>query len=79
MLNETRAQARGVSNVEPYKPVLRDLLTLLVLLNTSDEKISTPPGDWRRLLTWAERVLRRYKRQTTNTAVSIISIFCLTC
>lgn len=74
MLNETRRQVREVSKTKStnskreaaiyaYRPVLRDLYVILVLLNKSEEKISTPPQDWRKLLSWGERVLKRYKRQ----------------
>ncbi|KAK6643426.1 hypothetical protein RUM43_004931 [Polyplax serrata] len=74
MLNETRRQVREVSkskssnnkreaSIYAYRPVLRDLYVILVLLNKPEEKISTPPQDWRKLLSWGERVLKRYKRQ----------------
>ncbi|ROT66683.1 hypothetical protein C7M84_015286 [Penaeus vannamei] len=42
--------------------VVRDLSRVLTLLNRREEHIVTVPGDWRRL-SWAARVLARYKRQ----------------
>lgn len=74
MLNETRRQVREIYKSKTtnhrretaayaYRPVLRDLYLILVLLNKSEEKILSPPPDWRKLLSWGERVLKRYKRQ----------------
>lgn len=74
MLNETRRQVREIykakatnnkkeNSIFAYRPVLRDLYVILVLLNKPEEKISTPPHDWKKLLSWGERVLKRYKRQ----------------
>lgn len=74
MLNETRRQVREIYKSKTtnhrretaayaYRPVLRDLYLILVLLNKPEEKIISPPPDWRKLLSWGERVLKRYKRQ----------------
>lgn len=45
--------------------MLRDLARILVLVNRRDEEIAVPPDDWQRLLAWAERLLRRYKRHSS--------------
>lgn len=74
MLNETRRQVREIykskttnhrreAAAQAYRPVLRDLYIILVLLNKPEDKITAPPPDWRKLLSWGERVLKRYKRQ----------------
>lgn len=47
------------------RPVLRDLARILVLVNRRDDEIPVPPDDWQRLLAWAERLLRRYKRHSS--------------
>lgn len=48
-----------------YRPVLRDLARILVLINRRDDEIPIPPDDWQRLFSWAERLLRRYKRHSS--------------
>lgn len=48
-----------------YRPVLRDLARILVLINRRDDEIPVPPDDWQRLFSWAERLLRRYKRHSS--------------
>ena len=73
MLNETRRQVREIARTkltnkrdsasQAYRPVLRDLYVILILLNKPEEKITNPPQDWRKLISWGERVLKRYKRQ----------------
>lgn len=74
MLNETRRQVREMHKSKSsnhrretaafaYRPVLRDLYIILVLLNKPEDKIASPPQDWRKILSWGERVLKRYKRQ----------------
>ncbi|KAI5698767.1 hypothetical protein M8J76_001675 [Diaphorina citri] len=75
MLNETRRQIRDLrSNQKPprqlsalqaYRPVLRDLSRILILLNRSPSCIQStvPPADWETLFAWGERVLSRYKTQ----------------
>jgi len=45
--------------------VLRDLARILVLVNRRDDEIPLPPDDWQRLFSWAERLLRRYKRHSS--------------
>ncbi|KAK3917266.1 Tumor necrosis factor receptor superfamily member 18, partial [Frankliniella fusca] len=70
MLNDTRRQVRTLlqahtskhSAVQAYRPVLKDLSRILILLNRRDDCITYPPDDWRTLLGWGERVLRRYKK-----------------
>jgi len=47
------------------RPVLRDLARILVLVNRRDDEIPLPPDDWQRLFSWAERLLRRYKRHSS--------------
>lgn len=75
MLNDTRRQVRelyysgsngdGAVGIQAYRPVLRDLARILVLVNRKDDEIPVPPDDWQRLLSWAERLLRRYKRHSS--------------
>ncbi|XP_050422192.1 uncharacterized protein LOC126834367 isoform X2 [Adelges cooleyi] len=69
MLNETRKQVRELqgpsrqhSAIQAYRPVLKDLSRILILLNKEDCYIN-PPADWETLLAWGDRVLRRYKKQ----------------
>lgn len=56
-------QSNTLYLVTSFRAVVRDLSRVLTLLNRKDEHILTVPGDWRRLLSWASRVLARYKRQ----------------
>ncbi|XP_037094174.1 uncharacterized protein LOC119114051 [Pollicipes pollicipes] len=73
MLNDTRKKfdsksgKRRDSTVDTknraYRSILRDLSRILTLLNRKEEQICTVPADWQRLLGWAERLLKRYKRQ----------------
>ncbi|XP_067212679.1 uncharacterized protein T48 isoform X2 [Linepithema humile] len=75
MLNDTRRQVRelyysgsngdGAVGIQAYRPVLRDLARILVLVNRRDDEIPLPPDDWQRLFSWAERLLRRYKRHSS--------------
>ncbi|CAL4199227.1 unnamed protein product, partial [Meganyctiphanes norvegica] len=51
------------TKAKSYRAVVRDLSRVVSLMNRKDEHIKTVPQDWRRLLTWAARVLDRYKRQ----------------
>ncbi|XP_025202862.1 uncharacterized protein LOC112599946 [Melanaphis sacchari] len=69
MLNETRKQVRELrgpsrqhSAIQAYRPVLKDLSRILILLNKEDCFLN-PPSDWEILLAWGDRVLRRYKKQ----------------
>ncbi|RZF45478.1 hypothetical protein LSTR_LSTR009349 [Laodelphax striatellus] len=80
MLNETRRQVRDLrrpsrqdSAIQAYKPVLKDLSRILILLNRREERIGTPPADWETLLAWGERVLRRYKKQNPNQVAQLVS------
>ncbi|XP_039289881.1 uncharacterized protein LOC111043807 isoform X2 [Nilaparvata lugens] len=80
MLNETRRQVRDLrrpsrqdSAIQAYKPVLKDLSRILILLNRREERIVTPPADWETLLAWGERVLRRYKKQNPNQVAQLVS------
>ncbi|KAK8722691.1 hypothetical protein OTU49_012170, partial [Cherax quadricarinatus] len=65
MLTHTRNRFRTLrgpdsptdTKAKAYRAVVRDLSRVLTLLNRRDEHILTVPGDWRRLLTWAARVL----------------------
>ncbi|XP_071051928.1 uncharacterized protein [Onthophagus taurus] len=75
MLNDTRKQLRetikqdsinsmgDLSATAVYRPVLRDLAKILLLLNRPIQKIAIP-DDWEHLLTWAEQALKRYKRMS---------------
>lgn len=74
MLNETRRQIRDLRTAKPprqlsalqaYRPVLRDLSRILILLNRGPSCIQStvPPADWETLFAWGERVLSRYKSQ----------------
>ncbi|XP_050692192.1 uncharacterized protein LOC126983492 [Eriocheir sinensis] len=73
MLSHTRTKFRSLggpdspadTKAKAYRAVVRDLSRVLTLLNRREEHILTVPGDWRRLLSWAARVLARYKRQKT--------------
>ncbi|XP_045476094.1 uncharacterized protein LOC123681832 [Harmonia axyridis] len=67
MLNDTRKRIRDLSTdgdhgaIQAYRPVVRDLTKILILLNRNPEQI-TVPDDWENLLAWAEQTLQRYKR-----------------
>lgn len=69
MLNDTRRQIRKlylsgeVAAANSYRPIVRDLAKLLILLNRPIELIPTPPHDWARLYAWSEQALERYKPQ----------------
>ncbi|XP_063215849.1 uncharacterized protein LOC134527257 isoform X2 [Bacillus rossius redtenbacheri] len=76
MLNDTRKQVRdlrrlssGDSAAQAFRPVLLDLVRILLLLNSPENRIRAPPTDWRDLFSWGERVLRRYKRQNPHQVV----------
>ncbi|KAG7210651.1 hypothetical protein KM043_012161 [Ampulex compressa] len=83
MLNDTRRQVRelyysgsngdGAVGIQAYRPVLRDLARILVLVNRRDEDIPVPPDDWQRLLSWAERLLRRYKRHSSPEVAQLVT------
>lgn len=69
MLNDTRRQMRELYNegdntaLAAYRPVVRDLAKLLLLLNRPIERIAIP-DDWEHLYNWAEKTLKRYKRMS---------------
>ncbi|XP_036675392.3 uncharacterized protein T48 [Drosophila suzukii] len=69
MLNDTRRQIRKlylsgeVAAANSYRPIVRDLAKLLILLNRPIELIPAPPPDWSRLYAWSEQALERYKPQ----------------
>lgn len=45
-----------------FRPVLKDLSRILILLNKEDCFLN-PPSDWEILFAWGDRVLRRFKKQ----------------
>ncbi|KAK5641314.1 hypothetical protein RI129_009861 [Pyrocoelia pectoralis] len=65
MLNDTRRQVRELHSeadntaASAYKPVIRDLAKILLLLNRPIELLAVP-DDWERLHRWAEKLLRRH-------------------
>uniref|UniRef100_A0A0A1XCN4 Receptor tyrosine-protein kinase erbB-2 n=1 Tax=Zeugodacus cucurbitae TaxID=28588 RepID=A0A0A1XCN4_ZEUCU len=69
MLNDTRRQIRKlylsgeVGAANSYRPIVRDLAKILILLNRPIELIPAAPHDWNRLYTWSEQALERYKPQ----------------
>ncbi|XP_058974709.1 uncharacterized protein LOC105261998 [Musca domestica] len=69
MLNDTRRQIRklylagDVAAANSYRPIVRDLARILILLNRPIELIPAAPHDWNRLYTWSEQVLERYRPQ----------------
>lgn len=81
MLNDTRRQVRSLlqahsskhSAVQAYRPVLKDLSRILILLNRRDDSITYPPDDWRTLLGWGDRVLRRYKKHKPQEVDQLVS------
>lgn len=70
MLNDTRRQIRELhatgdnAAITAYRPVVRDLAKILLLLNRNVDKISVIPEDWDHLFSWGEKVLKRYKRMS---------------
>lgn len=78
MLNETRRQVRDLpsySALQPYRPVLKDLSRILILLNRPDASLTHPPPDWETLLAWAHRILNRYKKHHSNHVNELVSFF----
>lgn len=69
MLNDTRRQIRKLHvngdtmGAQAYRPIVRDLAKILLLVNKPIELLSGPPNDWLRLFMWAQRILDRYKPQ----------------
>lgn len=77
MLNDTRRQMRELHQIgdntaaSAYKPVIRDLAKILLLLNRPVDMLAVPE-DWDHLYRWAEKVLKRCKRmsETSQTQVN---------
>lgn len=69
MLNDTRRQIRklhangDVTGTQAYRPIVRDLAKILLLVNKPVQLLAGPPNDWLRLFMWAQRILERYKPQ----------------
>uniref|UniRef100_A0A0A9Y1P3 Isoleucine--tRNA ligase n=1 Tax=Lygus hesperus TaxID=30085 RepID=A0A0A9Y1P3_LYGHE len=78
MLNETRRQVRNLpsySALQPYRPVLKDLSRILILLNRPENRLNTPPPDWETLFNWAHRILARYKKHHANEVNELVNFF----
>lgn len=66
MLNDTRRQIRKLHlngdtmAAQAYRPIVRDLAKILLLINKPAELLAGPPNDWLRLYMWAQRILDRY-------------------
>ncbi|XP_060522012.1 uncharacterized protein LOC132699367 [Cylas formicarius] len=79
MVNDTRRQLRQLhregdnSAISAYKPVLRDLARILVLLNKSPDTVGIP-DDWEHLFTWAEKTLKRYKRMSESSQPQVAQL-----
>ncbi|CAG9767411.1 unnamed protein product [Ceutorhynchus assimilis] len=79
MLNETRQQIRQLhqegdnSAIAAYKPVVRDLAKILLLLNKPVENLSIP-DDWEHLFNWAEKALKRYKRMSDSSQPQVAQL-----
>lgn len=58
-----------------FRPVLKDLSRILILLNRQEERIGPPPPDWETLLAWGERVLKRYKKHNPNQVINSVTAF----
>lgn len=56
---------------------MKDLSRILILLNRRDDTILFPPDDWRTLLGWGERVLRRYKKHNPQEVCRFYLLFCI--
>lgn len=69
MMNDTRRQIRELhtdgdsSAISAYRPVVRDLAKILLLLNRPVDRI-VMPEDWEHLFNWAGKALKRYKRMS---------------
>ncbi|KAH1025238.1 hypothetical protein HUJ05_010001 [Dendroctonus ponderosae] len=79
MLNETRQQVRQLhqegdnSAIGVYKPVVRDLAKILLLLNRSPDSVVIP-DDWEHLFDWAEKALKRYKRMSDSSQPQVAQL-----
>lgn len=69
ILNDTRRQLRESHNdgdnsaAAVYKPIVRDLAKILLILNRSSDSMAIP-DDWEHLFNWAEKTLKRCKRMS---------------
>lgn len=72
MLNDTRRQVRKLylsgdqAGANSYRPIVRDLAKILILINRPIELIAKPPHDWHRVFIWSLRILDRYKPQVAQ-------------
>ncbi|KAL1494211.1 hypothetical protein ABEB36_009843 [Hypothenemus hampei] len=79
MLNDTRQQVRRLhragdnSAMAAYKPVIRDLAKILLILNKPIENIAIP-DDWEHLFNWAEKALKRYKRMSDSSQPQVAQL-----
>lgn len=79
MLNDTRQQIRQLHQegdngaIGAYRPVVRDLAKILLLLNRPPESISMP-DDWEHLFNWAEKALKRYKRMSDSSQPQVAQL-----
>lgn len=70
MLNDTRRQIRELhaagdnAAITAYRPVVRDLAKILLILNRPTERLCVVPEDWDHLCAWGEKTLKRYKRMS---------------
>lgn len=75
MLNDTRRQVRELHKqgdtcaISAYKPVVRDLAKILLLVNKPVECVAVP-DDWEHLFNWAEKTLKRCKNEATQPQVA---------
>ncbi|KAG8222512.1 hypothetical protein J437_LFUL004548 [Ladona fulva] len=80
MLNDTRRKYRKIcskngktdSRCKAYRVVLKDLCQILSLLNHKDLQTMSIPEDWKKLFSWGERVLKRYKKQHSLVAAALV-------
>ncbi|KAK4874230.1 hypothetical protein RN001_013590 [Aquatica leii] len=76
MLNDTRRQIREVhcegdnTAASAYKPIIRDLAKILLLLNRPIEMLVVP-DDWDRLHRWAEKLLHRHTQMSDVTHIQV--------
>lgn len=79
MLNDTRRQVRELHRegdngaISAYRPVIRDLAKILLLLNRPIDRIVVP-DDWEHLFNWAEKALHRYKRMSESSQPQVAQL-----
>lgn len=67
MMNDARRQIRKLylagdpNTANSYRPLVRDLAKILILLNRPIELIPSPPSDWGRIYAWSDQALEKYK------------------